>query len=96
MDDLTRIRSRGYRGTWWQNLARRPDKPASGRGRMQRRARRMFRWQDGVSTREIAGEGRRDPRHVRRVLARIGAVRVGRTSTRGRPWLWRKPQEEDR
>jgi hypothetical protein len=41
----------------------------------------------------ILGERRRDTfaRASRRALASIGAVRVGRAKTIGRPWLWRMP-----
>jgi hypothetical protein len=28
---------------------------------------------------------------ARRALESIGAVKIGRASTRGRPWLWRLP-----
>jgi hypothetical protein len=75
-------------------LAARPAKPSLNRGPVQVRARRAL-WALGVaSTSQIdewahpRGRSRRRTDYSRRVLDRI-AVKVGRASTRGSPWLWR-------
>jgi hypothetical protein len=83
------------------NLVQRPAKPALGRGRIQKLARRAM-WAFGgqattaqvlqwTSVRKLV-HGRRiephDYRDARRALARI-ADAVGRTSGGGRPMLWR-------
>jgi hypothetical protein len=87
---------------WRRNLLRRLAKPALGNGRVQRQCRRAL-WAHGtVSTsdaiawsyRELMwGAPRRNALNVaaRRALESIGAVRVGRAKTIGRPWLWRLP-----
>jgi hypothetical protein len=83
-----------------RNLARRPAKPALNRGRVQRLARRALLALDIASTSDVLAwtcarkimRGQRranhDNRAARRVLDRI-AVRVGRATSRGRPWIWR-------
>jgi hypothetical protein len=78
----------------YPNLTPRPIKPSLNRGPVQVRARRAL-WALGVaSTSQIdawahpRGGSRRRTDYTRRVLERI-AVKVGRASTRGRPWLWK-------
>ena len=76
------------------NLAARPAKPSLNRGPIQVRARRALRALGEASTSQISewahlrGGSRRRTDYTRRVLDRI-AVKVGRASTRGSPWLWR-------
>jgi hypothetical protein len=78
----------------YPNLAARPAKPSLNRGPVQVRARRALRALGEASTSQIdewthpRGRSRRRTDYTRRVLARI-AVKVGRASTRGSPWLWR-------
>jgi hypothetical protein len=84
-----------------RNLAQRLAKPAKGRGRVQRAARRLFYTQATISTASVAAfayakktllRGRRlapeDYRHVRRALAEI-AIPIGRAVRMGRPIVWR-------
>jgi hypothetical protein len=81
------------------NLAARPAKPSLNRGPIQVRARRAL-WALGVaSTSQIdawahpRGRSRDRTNYTRRVLNRI-AVKVGRASTRGSPWLWRLREDD--
>ena len=78
----------------YPNLTPRPVKPSLNRVPVQVRARRAL-WALGVaSTSQIdewahpRGRSRRRTDYTRRVLERI-AVKVGRASTWGRPWLWK-------
>jgi hypothetical protein len=79
------------------NLSKGPAKPALGNGRLQVQCRRALAAFDGlVSTGDCYNWCY--PRHDRRqaspywriwrALRQIGAVRVGRAKTMGRPWLW--------
>ena len=83
------------------NLSRRPAKPARWRGRVQLAAERVLHLYGEASTADVIDyayalrllmlqEARRDTfaRASRRALASIGAVKVGRAGTRGRPHLW--------
>jgi hypothetical protein len=84
-----------------RNLSRRPARPAAGNGRVQRQCVRAFIAHDGqISTstaiawsyRELMwGAPSRNTlnRAVRRALESIGAKRVGRANTRGRPIVWK-------
>ena len=83
-----------------RNLSKRLAKPALGNGRLQVQCRRALTAFDGlVSTGDCYNWCY--PRHDRReaspywriwrALRQIGAVRVGRARTIGRPWLWRMP-----
>src|SRR5262249_9636726 len=85
-----------------RNLSHRLAKPALVRGRIQRQCRRAL-WALGTvsasdaiawSYREVMwGErSRHFYRAATRALTSIGAVRVGRAKTIGRPWLWRFPE----
>jgi hypothetical protein len=86
---------------WRRNLSRRPATPAEGNGRVQRQCRRALLAHDGpISTSEaiawsyrelIWGAPSKDSlsRAVRHALTSIGAVRIGRAKTIGRPYLWR-------
>jgi hypothetical protein len=81
-----------------QNLHKRPAKPALGNGRLQVQCRRAFTAFEGVISTGDAYQWSY-PRHERRnaayyggiwrALRQIGAVRIGRANTMGRPWLWR-------
>lgn len=82
-----------------RNLSHRLAKPSLGRGRIQRQCRRAL-WALGTAStsdaiawsyREVMwGErSRHFNRAAIRALTSIGAVRVGRAKTIGRPWLWR-------
>ena len=87
---------------WRRNLSRRLKRPALGNGHVQKAARRAL-WALGTaSTSQIIefayagrllmlGERRKNDlnRAARRALLAIGARRIGRASTRGRPWRWR-------
>jgi hypothetical protein len=82
------------------NLARRPARPALGRGRVQVLVRRALRALGEANTSEImrwaycrkhlrgVRLANHDNRSTRRALDRI-ANRVGRAGGRGRPVLWR-------
>src|SRR5262245_54828268 len=83
-----------------RNLRKRPAKPALDRGRLQRAARRAFIAEgDKLSTTAILDWAYVRRRHaplspglyhaLHRALASIGAKRIGRAETVGRPWLWR-------
>jgi CelD/BcsL family acetyltransferase involved in cellulose biosynthesis len=69
--------------------------PSKGRGPVQVRARRALHALGGASTSEVMewthcrSRHRQNSRAARRALEQMGAVRVGRAETRGRPWLWR-------
>jgi hypothetical protein len=76
-----------------RNLALRPARPSLNNGPVQRRARRALLVLGTASTSEVAKWTHRQPRrridHTRRVLEQIGAERVGRAPTIGRPIIWR-------
>ena len=83
-----------------RNLRRRPARPALGNGRVQRACRRAFWAHETPSTSDIIAFAyalrlHRDERRnafnatVRRTLTAMGAIKIGRGPTRGRPWLWR-------
>ena len=86
-----------------RNLSRRPAKPALGRGRIQMAVRRAFIMLGAseLTTSEILSfshalrlhQGRKIDtntyRQVHRRLSEMGAVRIGRAATIGRPWRWR-------
>jgi hypothetical protein len=55
---------------------------AKGNGRVQRQCRRALLVHGTISSRNTLN------RATRRALASIGAVKVGRAATVGRPWLW--------
>jgi hypothetical protein len=83
-----------------RNLSRRPLKPAAARGRVQVLCRRALLTHGGQisTTTAIAWSYRALTwgapskndfnRSVRRALISIGAKRIGRARTRGRPWIW--------
>src|SRR5262249_21805819 len=84
-----------------RNLSRRLSKPALGRGRVQRACRRAL-WAHGeCSTSEViawayarrllmGSERRKNDfnRAVRHALVVLGAAKIGRAKTIGRPWVW--------
>jgi hypothetical protein len=84
------------------NLSRRPAKPALGNGAVQKACRRAL-WALGTASTSsiiefcyarrllLLGARRKNDlnRGARRALVAIGARRIGRASTRGRPWRWR-------
>jgi len=83
-----------------RNLQRRPARPALGNGRVQRACRRAFWAHETPSTSDIIAFAyalrlhRNERRNafnatVRRTLTAMGAIKIGRGPTRGRPWLWR-------
>jgi hypothetical protein len=82
---------------WRRNLTRRPATPAKNNGRVQRLARRALLVLGTASTTEVmewtcCRKDRRqndDNRAARRALASIGAERIGRATSIGRPILWR-------
>src|SRR5262249_60350706 len=78
------------------HLARRRSAPAKGNGYVQRMARRALLVLQSARTPEILAWTRcrgpirpRDYRTAWRALEQIGAVRIGRAGTIGRPWIWR-------
>jgi hypothetical protein len=84
----------------YRNLRKKPAKPALGRGRLQRMARRAFHAAgEELSTTQIADwayvRRRGSPLplglywSLHRALRQIGAVPIGRARTRGRPTVWR-------
>jgi hypothetical protein len=88
------------------NLLKKPARPAAGRGRLQQAAKRaLLNSEDIASTSEIIeygfalqlhrGERRRAAFSIAmcRALRSVGAERVGRAKTIGRPWLWRLPRD---
>src|SRR5215831_17245444 len=93
--------------SWRRNLSRRLPKPAEGRGRVQRACRRALLVHGTASTSEVIewayaqrlliwGDPRRNDfnRAARRALVAIGAVKVGRAQTIGRPHLGRLPDAD--
>src|SRR5262249_21318336 len=83
------------------NLLRRPPTPSKGRGPVQQACKRALHALGTASTSDcigfayarrllIGGERRRNGFNisVRRALLSAGAKRLGRATTRGRPWLW--------
>jgi hypothetical protein len=89
--------SRTHAMTKWRNfpnLSLRPARPSFNRGPVQRRAKRALLVLGTASTSTITQWTHRRPtpgitRSTRRALEQIGAVRVGRAATTGKPWLWR-------
>ncbi len=93
---------------WRRNLSRRLAAPAKANGRVQRQCRRALLAHDGPISTSVAicwsyrelvwGAPSRNTlnRAVRRALESIGAVKIGRALTSGRPWLWKdgKPDTE--
>src|SRR5262245_46265441 len=88
------------------NLRHRPPAPALGNGRVQRLARRamialgymastsaVLDWTACRKLRHGQRAQRWDYGTARRALEQIGAVRVGRAESIGRPWLWRLKSE---
>jgi hypothetical protein len=80
----------------FRNLSHRPPTPSLRRGPVQRLARRALVALGIASTSQVLAwtrcRGARrhgDYRTARRALEQIGAVRVGRADSIGRPWLWR-------
>jgi hypothetical protein len=97
-------RSASWQSASRRNLSKRLPKPALGRGRVQRMARRAF-LAEGP---ELTTTAILDWAYVRRrgsplplglywslhrALAAIGAVRVRRSGERGNPWVWRLTPE---
>jgi hypothetical protein len=87
------------------NLRKRPLRPAAGNGGVQQVARRLLDLRGMVTVREIIEYSyadrlllRREQTKrwfywaVRRALESIGAIRIRRLPTIGRPWLWALPQ----
>src|SRR5262245_24604310 len=86
------------------NLSRRPARPAAGNGALQRMADRLLGLRGMVTVREVVeyayahrlllGKERIRAtfrRAVRRALESIGAIRIRRLNSIGRPWLWAMP-----
>src|SRR6266702_539179 len=102
------MRTRPQIPTWRRNLSRRLPKPAQGRGRVQVACRRALVMYGGMASTSdviawayarrllIWGDPRRNDfnRAARRALVAIGAVKVGRAQTIGRPHLWRLPDAD--
>ena len=95
-----RAQTRLKMSTKLSNLSRRLPKPALGNGRVQVQCKRAFMAFDReISTSEAVSwafpraDKRPDKlsRSVRHALASIGAQRIGRAKTIGRPWLWAPP-----
>src|SRR5262245_59914368 len=81
----------------------RPPQPKLGRGHIQLAAKRLFCIQDAITTAELvdwAYCARTEPlksyhyKDCRRALTSIGAVRIGRAASTGRPWIWTLPIPE--
>jgi hypothetical protein len=101
--DPSNVRARLKKPAWKRNFKRKLPRPAQSNGRLQRACRRALWAHDVVSTSvamdwcywRLQWEERR-PNHlnlaVRYAMKTIGAVRIGRARTRGRPWLWRAPK----
>jgi len=88
------------------NLKRRPLRPAAGNGRLEQMARRLLDFRGEVTVREIIEYGYADRLLLRReqikrwfywacrrALESIGAIRIRRLSSIGRPWIWAMPQQ---
>ena len=88
-----------------RNLRRRPAKPALGAGYVQEVARRLLDLRGMVTAPQVVEYAYadrlllcREPRkewfgwNCRHALGRIGAVRIRRLPTIGRPWLWAMPR----
>jgi hypothetical protein len=89
------------------NLARRPARPAAGNGRLQRTASRLLDLRGRVTVREVVEYAYADRlllrrerikqwfyRWCRHALESIGAIRIRRLSTIGRPWVWAMPRAD--
>jgi len=70
------------------NLAKRPAKPAKGNGRVQRACKRLAEAVQGPFTTPMVSEWAGIKWHAQRALESIGAKRVGRAGTRGKPIRW--------
>src|SRR5262249_51825483 len=93
-------RTRRLKPQSYANLLHRPAKPALGNGRVQKGCLRAFWAHNTPITSPIAIEFAyavrlisEKPRrsfyiNAKRALESIGAQRVGRARTQGRPWLW--------
>jgi hypothetical protein len=86
------------------NLKQRPLRPAAGNGRLEQTARRLLDLRGKVTVREIIEYGYADRLLLRReqikrwfywacrcALESIGAIRIRRLNSIGRPWLWAMP-----
>jgi hypothetical protein len=91
-----------------RNLAHRPARPAYRRGAVQRRAiyamitlggtastRQVMDWTCALKVVWGGRLGRHNYRAARRALEQMGAERIGRASTQGRPILWRWSDNRD-
>jgi hypothetical protein len=99
-------RARSMKNTQkFRNFTRRPARPAAGNGSVQQVASRLLDLRGMVTAPQVVEYAyadrlllNREPRHqwfgrhCRRVLERVGAVRIRRLPTIGRPWLWAMPQ----
>jgi hypothetical protein len=87
------------------NLRKRPLRPAAGNGKLQRMAGRLLELRGRVTAPEVVEYAYADRLLLRRercrrwfywashrALESIGAIRIRRLSTIGRPWLWAMPQ----
>jgi len=93
---VAQLKSRSLR-----NLTQRPAKPALGRGHVQRQARyamwtlgeattpQVLEWCYGLKLHRGGRFARWDYRSCGRALAAIGAAKIGRATTIGKPWIWR-------
>jgi len=99
------MRTRPQIPTWRRNLSRRLPKPAEGRGRVQQACRRALLVHGTASTSDVIAWAyaqrlliypRRNDfnRAARRALEAIGAIKVGKTQTIGRPHLWCLPNAD--
>ena len=90
------------------NLSRRPARLAAGNGALQRMARRLLDLRGEVTMREIIEYAyayrlllgkeplrRTFRRACRRALESIGAVRIRRLRSIGRPWVWEMPNSQN-
>ena len=91
--------------TWHRNFRRRLLAPARGNGRLQQMAWHLLRALGRVSTSELIGDAYADRlllggerRHnwfniaCTGAFKAVGAIRVERAKTIGRPWIWTLPQ----
>ena len=95
-------RSASRKSAKLRNVRKRPAKPALGRGRLQRLARRAFLAEgEELSTTAVLNwayaRRRGSPLPLglywalHRALRQIGAMPIGRAATIGRPLIWRLP-----
>jgi len=89
------------------NLRQRPLRPAAGNGRLQEMARRLLDLRGRVTAPEVVEYAYADRLLLRRercrrwfywashrALESIGAVRIRRLSSIGRPWVWARPNSQ--